>query len=473
MRLSRLGCAGCFQITGLFKPNKRARSPLGGRATLFLPLQAAILVIHELLDFFRTLAPPRRYAQRVAMPVSHPAAAPAGLIDVKQLMAELTNEELLASADAYFAGMTLASEQCWKPFSNPADASHLSRHLGLVLEAAQLFPGARVLDFGCGTGWLTLALAQMGCAATGVDISPAAIGLAEALALRERRPGGVTPAFLVYDGTRLPLPADSVDRIVCCDAFHHLRDPGAMLQEFARVLTMGGIAAFMEPGPNHSKTAQSQAEMRNFKVIENDICLREITAHALAAGLDEPRMLVQFQRPMQVSSGEFLRWADAGMPPPQRKKMVDQLVGQLTDGQCFFMHKGAPLSDSRQPEGLAAKLALSAARRVAHGAEMAIQLELTSTNTGQRSWIAAAGPGQVNVGVQVVAADGSVELNFARLHLPPRPVLPGETVVVSGTIPLPASEPFTLRLEMVAEHVAWFGDLGDTQRLTLSSRELR
>lgn len=427
--------------------------------------------------FLRRLVLPRlleRGEDVSARPLSvgHARSAEAGLIDVKQLMADLTDEELLASADAYFANMTLASEQCWKPFSNPADAIHLTRHLGLVLEAAQLFRGARVLDFGCGTGWLTLALAQMGCDATGVDISPAAINLANELTWQPPRPGHGAVAFQVYHGTRLPLPDASMDRIVCFDAFHHLRDPGAMLQEFSRVLVSGGVAAFMEPGPNHSKTAQSQAEMRNFKVIENDICLRQISTHALAAGLDEPRMLVQFQRPLQLGAGEFTQWAEQGVPPTARKKILGQLAGQLTDSQCFFIYKGAPLDDSRQPNGLAAKLALKDASRVPHGAETVIKLELTIVNTGQRSWIAAAGPGQVNVGVHVLAVDGTLDINFARLQLPPRPVSPGETVVVSGTIALPLSEPFTLRLDMVAEHVAWFADLGGTQCVTVSSTDI-
>jgi hypothetical protein len=58
-----------------------------------------------------------------------------GFIDVQRLIRELSDEELLRGADAYFAKMSLASEQCRKPFSNPSDAVHLTRHLGLLLEA--------------------------------------------------------------------------------------------------------------------------------------------------------------------------------------------------------------------------------------------------------------------------------------------------------------------------------------------------
>ena len=47
---------------------------------------------------------------------------PAGLIDVRELMHGLSQAQLLESADAYFASMSVQSEQCRKPFSNPADA---------------------------------------------------------------------------------------------------------------------------------------------------------------------------------------------------------------------------------------------------------------------------------------------------------------------------------------------------------------
>ena len=78
------------------------------------------------------------------------------LIDVRDLIGRLSSDDLLASADAYFAGLTIDSEQCHKPFSNIADAIHIHRNLGLLLQAADLFRGAEVLDFGCATGWLTI-----------------------------------------------------------------------------------------------------------------------------------------------------------------------------------------------------------------------------------------------------------------------------------------------------------------------------
>jgi SAM-dependent methyltransferase len=398
-------------------------------------------------------------------------------VDVQRLIRELSDEDLLCSADAYFAKMSLASEQCRKPFSNPSDAVYLSRHLGLVLEAADLFRGARVLDFGCATGWLTLGLAQMGCNAIGVDISPNALKLAEGLkATRAKAHGAGTLDFLAYNGHRLPLPDDSVDRIVCFDAFHHVRDQRATIAEFARVLKRGGRAAFMEPGPNHSRTPLSQSEMARFKVIENDVRMQDISRHALDAGMDRPQMLVQFAQPFSVGVDDFNTWARDGIARAWASRAIDTLERQLTDGQCFYILKGEPVEadrDSRRADGLAAEISVRAARRVAHGAGHGIELQIAVRNTGTRRWIAASMSGQVNLGVHLLSADGRLlDNNFARLKLPRGPVEPGEEALLSATIRMPAQEAFSLRLDMVAELVAWFSNLGRTRPVEISSRDL-
>lgn len=414
---------------------------------------------------------------RALRPASAPPADDPSNIDVQRLIRELGHDDLLRSADAYFAKMSLASEQCRKPFSNPPDAAHLSRHLGLLFEAADLFRGAQVLDFGCATGWLTVGLAQMGCHAIGVDISPKALKLAEGLkAARPKAHGAGTIEFHAYDGHRLPLPDASLDRIVCFDAFHHVRAQRATIAEFARVLKRGGRAAFVEPGPNHSKTPQSQAEMARFQVIENDVRMEEITRHALDAGMDRPQMLVQFPRALSVGVDEFNTWALDGIPRGWASRAIDALERQLTDGQYFFILKGDPIEadrDSRRAEGLAAEIGVRRAQRVERGKGLGIELQVSVRNTGTRTWITASMPGQVNLGVHLLDANGRlVDNNFARLPLPQGPVDPGQEVLVSGTLRWPAQAPFALRLDMVAELVAWFSDRGPTQPVTVVSGDL-
>lgn len=396
-------------------------------------------------------------------------------IDVKRLIAELSDEELMASADAYFASMTPASEQCRKPFSNPSDSVYLSRHLGLVLEAADLFRGARVLEVGCGTGWLSIGMAQMGCDAVGVDISPAAIRLANSLKAASNPAHAGQVRFLAYDGKTLPLPDGSVDRIVCYDAFHHVRDQGATLKEFARVLCNGGRAAFLEPGPNHSRTPMSQAEMSRHKVIENDVAMEEVTRLAMEAGFDKPQMLLQFQQPLALGVDEFLAWSRDGVPKNRGADLLATLQMQMTNGQCFFVYKGQPTRDSRRPDGLAAQLELVSVQRVQLGTGPGLSLQVRVRNSGTREWIAASVPGQVNLGVHVLSPIGELlDNNHARLRLPGQPVAPGQTVLVTGTVREPSAqahpEGYRLRLDMVAELVCWFGHQGQTQALELDSK---
>lgn len=402
-----------------------------------------------------------------------------GFIDVRRLIAELDDDTLMRSADAYFARMTLASEQCRKPWGNPADAVHQTRHLGLVLEAADLFRGARVLDFGCATGWLTTGLSQMGCHAIGVDIAPSALKLAEASkAARPPAQGAGTLEFRAYDGHCLPLEDASLDRIVCHDAFHHVRDQRATLMEFARVLKPGGRAAFIEPGPEHSRTPQSQAEMARYAVIENDVDMAEVTRHALEAGFEKPRLLVQWQQPFTVEADDFQAWVRNGIPRAWAARAIETLQQQLTNGQCFFLVRRGPADagpDSRRAEGLAAELKLVRAARVPPAQGRGIQLTVQVRNSGSSNWLTAGGAGQVNLGVHLLDAAGRVvDDNFARLKLPAgiASVAPGETVTVSGTIRVPDLPIYTLHLDMVAELVAWFAQRGDTQAVDVRSSDL-
>jgi hypothetical protein len=272
----------------------------------------------------------------------------------------------------------------------------------------------------------------------------------------------------------LPLTDQSVDRIICFDAFHHVRDQAQTLKEFARVLKPGGRAAFMEPGPNHSQTALSQAEMANHKVIENDVSMDDVTRHALAAGLDKPQMLVQFQRPLQVGVDEFNRWAQGGVPLARAARIKHLLESQLTDGQCFYIGKGqAAVPDSRSAEGLACELSLRSAHRVAGKGRGSIRLEVMARNTGRRDWITSPGAGIVNLGLHLLAADGRVvNNNFGRIRLPAGGVPIGQTVVVNGSVAMPTQDDFVLELDLVAEHVAWFSDLGGSRALRVPSAEL-
>ena len=379
-------------------------------------------------------------------------------------MLQLSDAELLAAADAYFSQLTTDSEQCHKPFSNAGDAIHITRHLSLLLQAADIFRGADVLDFGCATGWLTLALAELGGNAVGVDIAPSAVALAEQLKARYNGRAGGSSRFLAYDGQRLPLADESMDRVVCFDAFHHVKDQSHVLREFARVLRPGGRIAMVEPGPNHSRTPQSQMEMTRYKVIENDIVMADIAASAARAGLCSPQMLVQFQTPLTVPLELFEQWSDPGLPVQELQTFLSRLKAELTNTQCFFITKGEGGSDSRQAEALAADVQLLSAAAVP-GEVQLVELRFRVRNTGEATWITEAGRlGQVNLGCQLVGPDGAVlELNNGRFALGVERLLPGAETELVVRVQRPQTADTWLRFDLVSEQVAWFEQLGRCQ----------
>lgn len=379
-------------------------------------------------------------------------------VDVRSLVATMDADELRACADAYFASMSPSSIQCRKPFMGPVESIHICSHLGLLFEAAALFRDADVLDFGCGTGWLTIALARMGCNATGLDISPTAVGLARSVAKNELMNADGMANFTAYDGLRLPFSDETFDRIVCFDAFHHVLDQRSTIAEFARVLRPGGRVAFVEPGPNHSTTPQSQREMLQFKVIENDVSMDTVALHASASGLNPPQMLVQFQRPLRMPVDQFVRWATKGVNQRDARSLVRDLISEMTDGQCFFLSKGMEKYDSRRADGLGASMQLLEA--VHDREQKLLRFRISIHNTGFARWLCSPRRyGQVRLGVKQLALDGLVlNHNLARFSLPCEEVAPGESVEVSASVPLAASSAtdYCLQFDLVAEMVAWF-----------------
>lgn len=387
-----------------------------------------------------------------------------GKIDVKQLINQLSDADLMAAADTYFSGFDVNSEQCHKPFSNVADAIHITRNLSLLLQAADVFRGAEVLDFGCATGWLSLALANLGCSAVGVDISPSALRLARTwCAQRGVRAGGAV-RFMAYDGLRLPMDDCSVDRVVCFDAFHHVKDQAGTLMELARVLKPGGRIAMMEPGPFHSQTPQSQAEMAQYKVIENDIDMADIAAAAEQAGLEAPQLLVQMHEPLEVPFDQYQRWSGSGgLPKHDGNRLITSLHRHLTNAQCFYLRKpgaGAGI-DSRRPEGLAADMRLLSATPVI-GVPRVFDLNFRIRNTGEATWINQPGAlGVVNLGCQMLRSDNTVEnLNFMRFPLNASDMAPGAVLELTVRMSVATDTAQLFQFDLVAENTAWFEQQG-------------
>lgn len=95
-------------------------------------------------------------------------------------------------------------------------------------------PDARLLDVGCGTGWIAKHFANY----TGIDGSPDAVAQAAELG-RD---------VLLGDVDRpLPFPDASFDAVVMKDLLEHVQTPSAVVAEARRVLVPGGLLFASSP----------------------------------------------------------------------------------------------------------------------------------------------------------------------------------------------------------------------------------
>ncbi|HUP63264.1 MAG TPA: methyltransferase domain-containing protein [Thermoanaerobaculia bacterium] len=372
-------------------------------------------------------------------------------IDVKKLIAGTPIEELNRTAEAYFSSLTDWEDHLAKPFSRADDAPQLLINLGVTLQGLSLTPGMTVLEFGAGTGWLSRFLTQLGCRAILMDVSPTALQIARTL-YEKQPPIGDRPAprFLVFDGRRIDLPDASVDRIVAFDAFHHAPNPEDVLREFGRVLKPAGIAAFAEPGPEHSKTAQSQYEMRTYGVVENDIDIHAIWEAAQRAGFADLKLAAYNVPPFHLSLAEYDDLLAAGDAYARWAESTRAFLHNVRD---FFLTKaGVAEIDSRHAAGLRATIEASLAGN---------RVTATIHNTGRARWLPSDELyGGVVLGGHLYTPEGRLaKFDYAWIPIP-RALAPQEEVTFTFDLPPVEHGRYVLELDCVANKVTWFAQVG-------------
>lgn len=102
---------------------------------------------------------------------------------------------------------------------------------------------ARVADLGCGTGTLSLLLAEEGYAVDGVDSSPAMVELARAKTVART---GDRCTFEVADAADPPLAAGAYDVVLCRHVLWALPDQAAVLRRWVDLLAPGGRLVLVE-----------------------------------------------------------------------------------------------------------------------------------------------------------------------------------------------------------------------------------
>lgn len=178
-----------------------------------------------------------------------------------------------------------------KPFSDEFCAQNLSNMDALFHFLSP--PPARLIEFGCGVGWLSLFLAQRGYRVTGVDISPDAIAAANAQ--RDAR-GLATAEFRVGDYEDA-VPANDYDYALFYDSLHHAEVEQLAVQRAFEALKPGGAMIAFETAAGHAETEVSRRAVETFGVHEKDMTVELIAELGARAGFS--RHLV-VQRPHQL-----------------------------------------------------------------------------------------------------------------------------------------------------------------------------
>jgi SAM-dependent methyltransferase len=383
------------------------------------------------------------------------------LIDFRDVVARHNFAEHAERADRYFSTLDFGSAIARKPFAAPFEAAEICGGLSALLPDLLLFPGARVLDFGAGTCWMSRLLALLGCEVTAVDVSRKALEVGERLIRADALGDRLRVEFVPLDGPDLPFADGTFDRVVCFDALHHVPDQQRAVREFARVLKQGGIAALHEPGPRNSQSSQAQYEMRMYDVIEGDVYVEELIAAGRDAGFTDAELVVYSGRAIKTGLSGF----DEFLASPGDSRVGRELVAQTAAGfenrRTVLLHKGDALAaiDSRSPLGLLADIDIEVRADDGH-----THVRGTIVNTGGNTWLPSfGGIGAVNIGVHLHHEDGSlIERDYGRFRLSTDNVGPGQKRSVEMSIAHPEGfRRFGLTIDLVAEGITWF-EIGGT-----------
>ncbi|HRE26959.1 MAG TPA: methyltransferase domain-containing protein [Anaerolineales bacterium] len=150
--------------------------------------------------------------------------------DKRSLPPELYTEEYFLNACEGFTEFTESQGQ------------RLSRRLNAAFAVAEIRPGMRVLDLGCGRGEIVRHCAELGAAAYGVDYSPVALDLARTMLAGEQALQAET-GLARSDAKLMPFPDGAFDRVLIFDVVEHLFpwELDLCLRESRRVLKPGGM----------------------------------------------------------------------------------------------------------------------------------------------------------------------------------------------------------------------------------------
>jgi glycosyltransferase involved in cell wall biosynthesis/SAM-dependent methyltransferase len=363
-----------------------------------------------------------------------------------------------------------------KPVKHTSDGMDAETHrhfcdFANMAVALGLPAGARILDVGCGSGWLSEYFARLGYDVTGIDISADLIRMArervEKIPYPVDHETSLHCRFQTHDIEAAAL-ADKFDAVLCYDSLHHLEDERAVFRHLAAMLEVGGLLFILEghkPECGSATDAELRDVMQQYGTLESPFSsdyLRElISANGFAVVGDYVSVNGLFEREMLEGEG-----GDRVLPLRTLPTDYHYLTCmKVTDGA-----RATSVPDSRQPGILRAEFTLNGSLPQHIGAGDKLELALTVKNVGDTLWLSGqtVRSGVVMPGVRIIDARGEIVTELHGHPMLPHAVPPGQTVGFGVQLVAPAAPgTYTVRIDLVDQHVCWFEERG-SQPLVLS-----
>jgi 2-polyprenyl-3-methyl-5-hydroxy-6-metoxy-1,4-benzoquinol methylase/glycosyltransferase involved in cell wall biosynthesis len=320
--------------------------------------------------------------------------------------------------------------------------------------------GSRILDVGCGSGWMSEYFARLGYRVKGIDISPALIEMSRDRVARVPydvdHETALRCSFELHDIEAAPL-REKFDAVLCYDSLHHFEDEDAVMRNIAAMLPVGGVLFILEgerPPAGSATEAELFGVMSEYGTLESPFDyghLRQLLdEHGLAVIGDYASVNGLFERETIEDDRLPLTTVPLNYHYLACKKVVSGAAAST-------------VPDSRRPGLLRARIALMGRGldRLAPGAALDIELEIE--NTGDTLWLAGreTRTGVVMPGVRLIDEAGTPVSEFHGEPPLPRAVAPGEIVSLKIDHPAPRRPGrYTLKFDLVDQHVCWFADVG-------------
>lgn len=168
---------------------------------------------------------------------------------LKQTLSEDTNRIKILGVLVSIEATKKSFEESFKETTFYNKQTQDENHLRDILSFIEIAPEMRVLDLGCGSGYLTFPIAKENPNATilGLDIVTKTL---EHNSVEAKKRSLYNLEFKSYDGKIFPFDDETFDLVITRYALHHFPDIELSMHEVARVLKPKGRLFISDPRPN-------------------------------------------------------------------------------------------------------------------------------------------------------------------------------------------------------------------------------